>query len=111
MGDRRDARQRFAAETEARDAFEVVERRDLAGRMPRDGQRQLRFADTAAVVADLQQLGAAARELHADVMRAGVEAVFEQFLQGGGGPLDDFAGGDLVDQKIRQHANIGHGKL
>ena len=95
-----------------RDAFEVVERRDLAGGMPRDGQRQLVALPMPLPSSlTLQQLGAAARELHADVMRAGVEAVFEQFLQGGGGPLDDFAGGDLVDQKIRQHANIGHGKL
>jgi hypothetical protein len=31
---------------------------------------------------------------------ARVEAVFEQFLERGGGPVDHFAGGDLVDQKL-----------
>src|SRR5258706_102296 len=111
MGDCGDARQRFAAKTEARDAFEIVERGDFAGGMARDGQAQLRLADAAAVVADFEELGAAGRELHANVVRAGVEAVFEQFLQRGRRPLDNFSRGDLVDQKVGQHANGGHGKL
>jgi hypothetical protein len=44
-------------------------------------------------------------------MRAGVQAVFEQFLQSRRGALDDFSRGDLVDQKVGQHLNNGHGKL
>jgi hypothetical protein len=40
-----------------------------------------------------------------DPCRARVEAVLDQLLDHRGRPLDDFAGGDLADQRIRQWAN------
>ena len=40
--------------------------------------------------------------------RAGVEAVLEELLQRRGRPLDDFAGGDLVDQLIGQRTDRRH---
>ena len=82
-----------------------LERGDLAGGVARERERQLLARDAAAVVGDLDELRAAARELDGDLARAGVEAVFEQFLEGGGGALDDFAGGDLADQQFGQDAD------
>ena len=52
-----------------------------------------------------------ASSLDRDVARAGVEAVFEQFLERRGGPFDDFAGGDLVDQQIGQDMYCRHTRL
>ena len=37
-------------------------------------------------------------DIHLDGVGAGIEAVFQQFLDDGGRPFDDFTGGDLVDQ-------------
>ena len=56
----------------------------------------------AAVVGDAQPLDAAAREIDVDLRRARVEAVLQQLLQRRRRTLDDFAGGDLVDQQIGQ---------
>ena len=61
---------------------------------------KFQFADAGAVVAHFEQFAAAARELHANVMRTRVETVFEQFFKSGRGAFDDFPCGDLVDQKI-----------
>ena len=111
VGDSRDAGQRLAAKTHACNALEIVECGDLARGVTGERKPELLFADAVAVVADLEQLDAAAGELHADVMRAGVEAVLQQFLEGRGRPLHYLARGDLVDQQVRQNANRSHGKL
>ena len=39
-----------------------------------------------------------------DPPRTGVDGVFDKFLHDAGGPLDDFTGGDLVDQQFGQDA-------
>ncbi len=100
IGNCGDARERFTAKPEARNTFEILESCNLARGVTCECERQVAFADAEAIIADFEQPGAAARELHADVQRAGVEAVFEQFLECRRGALDNFAGGDLVDQKI-----------
>jgi len=55
-----------------------------------------------AVVADANQLASALlqRDLHA--AGPGVETVLDQFLDHRGRPFDDLAGGDLVDEVVRQ---------
>ena len=83
-------------------------RGDLAGGMARQGQRQLVAGDAAAVVGDLEQLGAAGGQLHLDGARAGVEAVLQQLLERGGGPLDHLASGDLVDEQVGEWTDGGH---
>ena len=40
---------------------------------------------------------------------ARVQAVLQQFLERGGGAVDDFSRGDLVDEKLGEYANGGHG--
>src|SRR5690606_27055037 len=95
---RRNRRQRLAAESQGGDGFEIIERGDLAGRVPRNRQRQFGRRDAAAVVADPDQAYATFFQVDVDPARAGVERVLDQFLDHGRGPLDDFAGGDLVHE-------------
>ncbi len=94
------AGQRLTAESHAGDALQIVERGDLAGGMAHQCQRQLLRRDAAAVVAHAQQFHTAAFQLHGDLCRTRIQAVFQQFLQGGSGPFDDLAGGDLVDEQV-----------
>ena len=99
--DRGDGRQRLAAESEGCNGFQVVERGDLAGGMARDREGQFACRDAAAVIADPDQADAAFLEVDLDAACAGVECVLDQFLDDGRGPFDDFAGGDLVDERVR----------
>jgi hypothetical protein len=50
-------------------------------------------------------------ELHAHAAGARVETVLEELLQRRRGPIDDFAGGDLVDEKLGQHFDRRHAEL
>ena len=59
-----------------------------------------------AVVGDRDQRPAAVAQHDLDVARAGVDRVFDQFLDGGGRALDDLAGGDAVDHDRRQKADF-----
>ena len=103
-----DAGERLATEPEARHALQVLQGGDLAGGMARQGQGQLVVGDAAAVVGDLEQLGAARGQLHLDRPRARVHAVLQQLLEGSGGPLHHLPSGDLVDEQIGERANGGH---
>ena len=62
FGDRGDRRQRLAAKPHRRDAFEVGERRDLAGRVAAQRRRQLGGGNAVAVVLDDDGADAAARQ-------------------------------------------------
>ena len=100
--------QRFTAKSKRRDRLEIGDRGDFRCRMPRDCERKVFAFDAGAVVGYAQALDAAASEVDINLRRARVKAVFEHLLQRGGRPLDDFAGGDLVDQQIGQRANRVH---
>ena len=101
----RDARQRFAAKAHRNERFEIVERRDLARRVPRQRERQLVARDAGAVVRHADQAGAAAFDVDGDRARAGVERVLDELFDDGRGALDDLAGRDLVDELRGQDAN------
>ena len=115
LGDRGDRRQRLAAKAHRRDAFQVGERGDLAGRVAAQRRRQLGGGNAVAVVLDDDGADAAAGQAHGDAGRAGVDGVVEQLAHDRRRPLDDLAGGDLADQLARQfadrsaHARLEHG--
>src|SRR5207249_10032992 len=46
-------------------------------------------------------------DIHRHAGGPGVDGVLHQFLHDGGGPLDDFAGGDLVDDVAREDRDLG----
>lgn len=70
--------------------------------MPGHGQRQFVRGDAAAVVADTDQPHAAFFKFDVHARGAGIKCVFDQFFDHRRGPLDDFAGSDLVDQHLGQ---------
>jgi hypothetical protein len=90
-----DRRQRLAAKPQARHLFEVGQAGDLAGGVTGQGEREFVARDAAAVVTHPDALDAALLQIDLDIGGAGVEAVFENFLQGRGGAFDHLAGGDL----------------
>ena len=109
MSDRRDTEAILGSASprnpERRDALEVVERGNLAGRMARQGQADLLRPDPGAVVAHANQPASAPLELHFDALRAGVEGILDQLLDHGGRPLDDLTGRDLVDEFVGKNLN------
>jgi hypothetical protein len=102
--DGRDRRQRFATKAEAAYGFEIVQRGDFRSRVPRERQRQLVASDPGAIVGNAHELDTAAGEIDIDPRRARIDAILDQFLQRGRGPVDDLARGDLVDELLRQRA-------
>jgi hypothetical protein len=66
--------------------------------MPRQRKRQLIFRYTGAVVPDADQFLTAGVDINGYRSRARVQAVLDQFLYDGCRPLDNFAGGDLIDE-------------
>ena len=77
--------------------------------MARQRERQLGGGNSAAVVAHAREPHAARFDFHLDALRAGVEAVLHQLLDDGSRPLDDLAGGDLIDEVIVEDADR-HGR-
>ena len=76
--------------------------------MGREGQRQLVPGDAVPVVGDPEQLAAAFFDVDPNLAGAGVQGILDELLHGAGGPLDDFARGDLVDHVRRQHLDLRH---
>ena len=77
--------------------------------MRRNGERQFLGRDAAAIVAHANQARTAILDIDFDAPRTGVETVLDEFLHHRRGPLDDFTGGDLVDEFLRELTNVRHG--
>ena len=63
-------------------------------------QGQLVAGNAATIVGDANELDAAFFQMHLNGLAAGIEAVFQQFLEHRGGAFDHFAGGNLADQEV-----------
>jgi hypothetical protein len=68
--------------------------------MARYRQRQVFGGNAAAIVADTDEADAALFQVDVDASRAGVQGVFDQFLDDGSRSFDDFASGDLIDEGV-----------
>jgi hypothetical protein len=75
---------------------------DLRGGVARQGQRQIIPAHAAAIIRDPDQTLAAFGIVHGDPPRPGIKRVFDQFLDGRGGPLHDLTRRDPVDRRFVQ---------
>jgi hypothetical protein len=106
--DRRNRRQRLAAEAERVDGREIGGRRDLARRVPLDRQLRVLGRHPLAVVFDEHKLLAAELDGDADAPCARVDGVLDELLDDRGRSLDDLAGGNLVRQLERQPADARH---
>jgi len=96
MRHRRNAGQRFAAESERRDPLEIVGAANLAGRMTLDREPGVLRIHPFPVVLDADQLLAAEFNRDGQPPRARIDRVFNQLLDDGRRTLDDFARGDLI---------------
>ena len=65
--------------------------------MALDRQPQIVGRHAAAIVFHQQKIGAAIGGGDVDAGGARIHGIFHQFLDRGGGPFDDFTGGDPVD--------------
>ena len=108
LGHRADARERFAAESQGRNAQKLVSGADLARRVGKKSRRDLGLLYPLPVVGDPDQDGAALADLTGDGAGAGVDRILHEFLDHGGRPLHDLAGRDLVDRLLREHTNFLH---
>ena len=106
--DRADRRQRLAAEAERGDRVQVLVARQLGGRVALERQRQLLGRHAVAVVRDPDQRRPAIAQIHRDRARRRVQRVLHQFLHRRRRPLDDLAGRDLVDERIREPTDPHH---
>src|SRR5690606_31713284 len=102
---RGDGGQGLAAKPHRRHGFEFFQCVDLAGGMSRQGKAEFVLWNTAAIVADGDAAYAAAIEPDLDALRARIEGVFEDLFQHRRRALDDLAGGDLADEKVRERGN------
>ena len=73
--------------------------------MPLDRQRQLVAAHAAAVVDYNDRCLAAAAQTYRNIACASIDGIFDQLLDRCCWTLDDLAGGDLVDDRVRQAAD------
>ena len=96
FGDGGDAGDGFAAEAESDDIEDVVVIIYLAGGVGLDAQQRVVLIHAAAVVGDGDGLEPGLFDADGDLVGAGVDGVFDELLDDGGGAFDDLAGGDLI---------------
>ena len=88
--------------------FEVIDVLDFAGGVGGKGESEIVGMDAAAVVTDADEFAAAVFDVDVDVGRTGIDGVFDDFFDHGGGAFNDFAGGDLVNEAVGQLLDAGH---
>ena len=104
---RADRGQGLAAEPERANAQQILVV-ELGGGVAVDGERKVAIGHAAAVVGDADPPPAAAIGENVDAAGAGIDGVFDQFLDHARGTFDHLAGGDAVDDLFGELAD-GHG--
>jgi hypothetical protein len=105
-GDRADRGQGLAAEPERANAQEILVVEFGRG-VAVDGKREIAMRHAAAVVGDADPPPTAAIGKDVDPAGAGVDGVFDEFLDHARGTFDHLAGGDAVDDLFGELAD-GH---
>ena len=101
LGHLGDRRQRLAAKPERPDPEQVVGLGQLAGGVRLKRQNQIIGGHPQPVVGDPDQVFAPALDRQVDPRGPGVDRVFEQLLDHARRPLDNLAGGDLIDDRLQ----------
>ena len=73
-----------------------------------EAEQRVVAAHAEAIVGDADQTASARLNLHGNFFRVGIEGIFHQFLDDACGPLDNFAGGDLIRDVLGQQADAVH---
>ena len=100
-----------AGVAEARDSHQVsLELRlgELAGRVTREGEREVVGLDAFPVVTHTEELLATVLEVHRDLRGVSIEGVFDQLLEHAPRSFDDLTRRDPVDHVRGQDANHAH---
>jgi hypothetical protein len=103
-----DGGKRFAAEAEGSDSEEVVGGMNFGGGVTFEGEEGVVAGHAAAVVGNTDEAAAAGFDFDADAGGASVERILQQFLDDGGGAVDDLAGGDLVGDLVGENMDASH---
>ena len=104
-----DGGQRLTAKAHRADGLEPLRIVQLARRVAQKRDACVLGRHAAAVVGHAQVGRAAAAQLHRHGAGPGVERIFHQLLDHGGGTLNDLARGDQIRKMRRENLNIGHG--
>ena len=105
VGDRGDAGQGLAAKAERFDASKIIERLELARRVPLKCQRQVGPAHSPAVIDHLDQLPAGTLDEDLDSACSGVDRILDQLLDDRRRPIDNLARRDAVGHGRREDGN------
>jgi hypothetical protein len=108
LGDTADRRQCLTSEAERGDTVQIIGVGQFAGGVAGEGERQVGGGNAVAVVDDADQVGAALLQIDFDSPAAGVDRVFQQFLDDARRSFDHFAGGDFRHDQGRQLPDAGH---
>ena len=96
----------LAPEAEGVDPLDVLDVGNLARRLPFQTEQRVVAVHAAAVVPHADQLAPAGGDGDVNPFRAGVDRVFDQFLDDGGGTLDDLPRRDFVRDVERQQFDV-----
>ena len=102
-GDGTYRRQRLAAKSECRHRFQISKRCNLAGRMARQRDTEIILAHARAIVAHADKANAATLNIDLDTVCTSVETILDKLFDDRGRTLDHFAGGNLIDEFVRQN--------
>ena len=108
MGDRGDRRERLATKTQGGNTPEILRAPDLAGGMPLDRQPSVLRAHAFAVVLDPNEPLSSHLHGNGEVFRAGIDRVFDEFLDHRCRALDDFARGNLIGEVTWEYTDAPH---
>src|SRR5208282_6563025 len=81
---------------------------DLRGRVALESEHGIIAHHATPVVGNLDQFFSTSFYVDLDARRTRVQRVLEQLLHHRGGPLHDFAGGDLVGNVLGKNVNAAH---
>ena len=92
---------------------EVFRAINFARGVAKEGDLGFFGCHTVSIIGDFDEGSSGVGKSDRDLGCSGVEGVFDEFLDGGGGSLDDFSGGDLVDRVVIQEPDgrkVGRGE-
>ena len=108
-GHRSDARQRLAAKPHGRDREKVGFRLDLAGGVRLETQQGVIRVHAVSVIHHRDHVRAGFLDPDRDLVRMGVQRIFQQFLQHGSGAFHHFTRCDFIVDLFRQQIDPAHG--
>src|SRR5690606_7058313 len=96
-----DRGQRFPSEAHGDHMLQLIQRRNLAGGVATQGQRQFLGRNATTVVYDGDSPYATSLQARLNGARRGVQGIFGQFLKNWGGPVNGLASRNLADEQVR----------